>query len=121
VEGAPLTELLGPEQIRGVEEKTVAGGAEVVALLRTGSAFFAPSASVHSMLRSILRDEGRIMPTSTLLQGEFGISDIFLGVPARLGRGGVAGIVELELNEAELAALQAAAASVSQRLKELDL
>ncbi len=119
--GKPLTERLSGDALAQVEECTINGGAEIVSLLKSGSAHFAPSAAVFEMLRNIVLDEGRIMTCSVLLRGEYGLRDIFLGVPVRLGSEGVREIIELELSEEENKALQAAAQSTAAKLKELEL
>ncbi len=121
VSGTPLGELLSSDEIALAEERTVKGGAEIVSLLKSGSAHFAPSAAIFSMLQNILLDEGRIMTASVLLQGEYGLRDIFLGVPVRLGNSGVREIIELELSEEESKALQAAALSTAAKLEDLGL
>lgn len=119
--GTPLGEFLPAADMAVVEQRTIEGGAEIVSLLKTGSAHFAPSAAIFQMLRAILLDEETVMTASVLLQGEYGLRDIFLGVPVRLGRSGVREIVELELNEGESNALQAAAAATAAKLKDLEL
>jgi malate dehydrogenase len=121
VSGTPLSELLSSDELAGLEERTVNGGAEIVSLLKTGSAHFAPSAAIFSMLQNILLDEGRIMTASVLLQGEYGLHDLFLGVPVRLGSTGVREIIELELSEEESRALEAAALSTAAKLEDLEL
>ena len=119
--GTPLGELLSSDELAGIEERTVNGGAEIVSLLKTGSAHFAPSAAIFSMLQNILLNEGRIMTASVLLRGEYGLRDIFLGVPVRLGSTGVREIIELELGEEESRTLQAAALSTAAKLEDLEL
>lgn len=114
VSGIPVTQLIAPERLEQIVQRTRDGGAEIVGLLKTGSAFYAPAASVTAMVASILRDEKRILPTCVRLQGEYGLEDVFVGVPARLGRSGVEGILELELTPEEHAALHASAAAVRQ-------
>src|SRR5213075_591150 len=89
VAGVPITELLPPDRVKALEERTANGGAEVVALLKTGSAFYAPAASTFEMVDAILRDRKRVLPCAVLLQGEFGTKDLFVGVPVILGRGGM--------------------------------
>lgn len=124
VGGVPITQLIAPERLEEIVQRTRDGGAEIVGLLKQGSAFYAPAAGVTDMVASILRDEGRVLPVSVLLQGEFGIEDTFVGVPVRLGAGGVEEIIECELSEEEMAALHASAAHVREtvarweRLKE---
>ncbi len=112
VAGVPVTELIAPERLEQIVQRTRDGGAEIVSLLKTGSAFYAPASGVAQMVGAIVRDEKRLLPVSVLLQGEYGIHDTFVGVPVKLGAAGVEEIVELDLTDAELAALQASAAHV---------
>jgi malate dehydrogenase len=112
VSGVALDELLPVEKIEAIVERTRQGGAEIVSHLKTGSAFYAPAAAVADMVQAIARDEQRIIPCSVRLQGEYGLEGVFLGVPCRLGQGGVQEVVELYLNEAESEALAASAAQV---------
>ena len=88
VAGVPITELLPPDRVRALEERTANGGAEIVGLLKTGSAFYAPSAGAFEMVEAILLDRKRVMPCAVLLKGEFGVDDLFVGVPVVLGRAG---------------------------------
>lgn len=121
VRGRPLAELLAAEQVEELVHRTVNGGAEVVALLKTGSAFYAPAASVVKMVESILNDTRWSLPCCVLLDGEYGISDVYLSVPAVLGRDGLLRIPELQLDETELAALRASAKTVAEGLASLGL
>jgi len=121
VAGRPLAEVLPPADVDALVKRTIFGGAEVVALLKTGSAFYAPAASVVSMVRAILGDTGATLPTCAYLSGEYGISDVYMSVPARLGRAGVLEVVELPLNDEELSALQASAATVAEAVDSLGL
>ena len=121
VNGTPLTELLPADEIAALFERTVFGGAEVVALLKTGSAFYAPAASVVRMVRAILGDTGETLPTCAYLSGEYGIDDVYMSVPVRLGRAGVLEVVELALSPAELEALQASAATIAEAVDSLGL
>jgi malate dehydrogenase len=121
VAGRSLTDLLPEADVDELVRRTIFGGAEVVALLKTGSAFYAPAASVVSMVRAILGDTGQTLPTCAYLSGEYGISDVYLSVPARLGRAGVLGVVELPLDERELDALQASAETVAEAVDSLGL
>jgi len=106
VGGAPLTEIMPAEQIEAIVERTRKGGAEIVSLLKTGSAYYAPSAGAFEMAKAIIRDEKRILPVAAYLNGEYGISGLFVGVPAVLGKDGIEKIWELPLSEEELAALK---------------
>ncbi len=112
VAGVPITEILEPEKVTALETRTANGGAEIVSLLKTGSAYQAPGASVVEMIDSILLDKRRILPCSVLLKGEYGIDGLFVGVPVKLGDGGVRQIIELNLTDDEKAALQKSAAAV---------
>jgi malate dehydrogenase len=112
VDGRPLAELLEPETVEGLVQRTRDGGAEVVALLKTGSAYYAPSSAAARMVEAVLGDTGEVMPVCAWVEGQYGITDVYLGVPARLGRQGVREIVELPLTETELANLRDAAEAV---------
>jgi malate dehydrogenase len=111
VGGIPLTELASPDAIEAMVERTRKGGGEVVELLGT-SAWYAPGAAVAQMVDSVMLDQKRLLPCTALLQGEYGIEDLYMGVPVKLGAGGVEGIVELGLTEAERSALDESAAAV---------
>jgi malate dehydrogenase len=114
VAGIPLSQLLPAERIEQIVQRTRDGGAEIVNLLGTGSAYFAPSASILQMVDSILLDKKMIMPCAVYLQGEYGFQNIFVGVPVKLGARGVEQIVEIELNETERALLQKSANAVKE-------
>jgi malate dehydrogenase len=116
VAGIPLPDLLPQERLRELEQRTANGGAEIVNLLKTGSAYYAPSASVLAMVDSILLDQKRILPCSVFLDGEYGYSGLFLGVPVKLGSAGVEQIVEIELTDDEKAALGRSAEAVRELL-----
>ncbi len=107
-----VTELISPEPLAQIIERTRNGGAEIVSYLKTGSAFYAPAAAVAQMVGAILRDDKRILPASVLLRGEYGLDDVFVGAPVKLGAGGVEEIVELDLTDEELAALHTSAEHV---------
>src|SRR5215203_7564229 len=96
VAGIPITELLSAERIKALEDRTANGGAEVVALLKTGSAYYAPAASTFEMVDAILRDRRRVLPCAVRLQGEYGVDGLFVGVPVVLGRGGMEKVFEIE-------------------------
>jgi malate dehydrogenase len=119
VAGQALTAYLSDEEIEGILERTRKGGAEIVGLLKTGSAYYAPSSAAARMVAAIINDEGVMMPVCAWVSGEYGISDVYLGVPARLGRNGVEEIVVLPLTDDELAALAEAAASIKENVDEL--
>src|SRR5205807_547454 len=114
VAGVPISQLLPPERIEQIVQRTRDGGAEIVKLLGTGSAYFAPSASVLQMVDSILLDKKMIMPCTVYLQGEYGIDNLFVGVPVKLGVQGVEQIVEIELDQNERALLQKSANAVKE-------
>lgn len=120
VDGKPLPEILAQDEIDMLVERTRGGGAEIVAYLKTGSAFYAPSSAAALMARAILNDEGRVAPVCAWLTGEYGLSDIYLGVPARLGAAGVEEVVELDLTATERAGLHAAAAAVQDKIEEME-
>ena len=120
VDGKPLTELLTNDEIEELVKKTSDGGAEIVALLKTGSAYFAPSSAAATMVKSIISDSNNVLPSCSWVSGEYGISDVYLGVPTKLGKDGVTEIVELDLNTEELEHLKSAADSVKQKVLELN-
>lgn len=121
VGGRPLPDLLPAERIEAIVERTRKGGEEIVSLLKTGSAFYAPSAALAEMVDAIALDQRRILPCSTLLEGEYGIDGLFVGVPVRLGAGGVEEVIDLHLNDEELAALQRSADAVRSSLAVMKL
>jgi malate dehydrogenase len=112
VSGVPLPELLSKEKIEAIVKRTANGGAEIVALLKTGSAFYAPSASAVQMAEAILFDKQQLLPCAVWLQGEYGLKDVFVGVPAKLGAKGLETILTLKLTSEEQAALTKSAESV---------
>jgi malate dehydrogenase len=119
VEGKPLPELVDDGTLEELFQRTSEGGAEIVGLLKKGSAFYAPSSSAAAMVNAILGDTGEVLPTCAWTTGEYGISNVYLGVPAKLGRGGVAEIVELDLNDHERAKLEEAAEAIRAKCEEL--
>ncbi len=112
VSGVPITELLPPETIERINDRTRKGGTEIVNLLKTGSAYYAPGAAVAEMVEAVVRDKKRLLAASVLLQGEYGLKDVFIGVPIILGKNGVERIVELKLTEEELRMLHQSAEEV---------
>jgi malate dehydrogenase len=112
VAGVPITELLAADRVRALEERTANGGAEIVGLLKTGSAFYAPAAGAFEMVESILLDRKRVLPCAVYLQGEFGVDGLFVGVPVILGRRGMERVFEIELTADEQAAFKRSAAAV---------
>ena len=114
VAGIPITELMSPERIEALVTRTRNGGAEIVSLLKTGSAYYAPASAAVEMAESILKDKKKVLPCAAYLQGEYGIRDLFIGVPVKLGAKGVEQVIEIKLSEAENAALQKSAAAVQE-------
>jgi malate dehydrogenase len=114
VGGVPLTTLLPKERVEAVVQRARNGGAEVVSLLKTGSAFYAPAAATVEMVESILLDKKRILPCCAYLQGEYGIQDAFVGVPVKLGASGIEQVLETPLSDEELEGLRKAAAAVKE-------
>jgi malate dehydrogenase len=112
VGGVPISDLLPKEKIDSMVERTVKGGAEIVALLKTGSAFYAPGVASAQMVEAIIMDKKKILPCATLLEGEYGINGIVAGVPAKLGSKGIEQVIELKLTDDELAALKKSADAV---------
>ncbi len=112
VAGIPLPELLPPDRIKALEDRTASGGAEIVSLLKTGSAYTAPGASVVQMVDAILLDKRRVLPCSVMLRGEYGLDGLFVGVPVKLGAGGVRQVIELTLRDEERGALHRSASAV---------
>ncbi|MDH3308105.1 MAG: malate dehydrogenase [Acidimicrobiia bacterium] len=119
VQGKLLSEILDQEAIDELVDRTRKGGAEIVGLLKTGSAYFAPSSAAAAMVEAIITDSGEMMPVCAWTQGEYGITDVYLGVPAKLGANGVEEIVQLDLTESEMAALHDAAEAVKGKVDEL--
>jgi len=114
VGGIPLSDILSKEKIDAIVERTANGGAEIVNLLKTGSAYFAPASSVVAMVEAVLKDKKRVMPVAAYLSGEYGVKGLFIGVPAVLGKNGVERIFELKLNEAESAVFAKTVAHVKE-------
>jgi malate dehydrogenase len=119
VAGIPLEDILPPDRLAAIVERTRKGGGEIVSLLKTGSAYYAPAAAVAQMVEAILKDKHLIVPAAAYLQGEYGLNDIFFGVPVQLGRRGVEKIHEYTLSENEQQALQKSANSVREVLNAL--
>lgn len=119
VNGIPVKELMDAETLERLISRTRTGGGEIVSLLKQGSAFYAPGASVAKMVEAIVKDEKRVVPVSAYLRGEYGYNDIFLGVPVLLGKNGVEKIIQLDLAPEEKSALDASAAAVAEGVKEL--
>ncbi len=114
VAGIPITELMSTERIEALVQRTRNGGAEIVGLLKTGSAFYAPASAAVEMAESILKDKKKVLPCAAYLQGEYGIKDLFIGVPVKLGAKGIEQVLEIKLSSEENAALQKSAAAVQE-------
>jgi malate dehydrogenase len=121
VAGIPVTELLPPERVEALVTRTREGGAEIVNLLKTGSAYYAPAASVVEMVEAILRDKKKILPCAAYCDGQYGVRGLYVGVPVKLGRSGVEQIIEIRLTPEEQAALQKSAAAVKDLVDKLKL
>ncbi len=121
VSGIPLKQLMSEKDIDALVERTRKGGGEIVALLKTGSAYYAPGVAVAQMVESIAKDKKRILPCAAYLEGEYGIKDTFVGVPCKLGAGGIKEIIEVELTDEEREALHTSAELVKEQLALVEL
>jgi malate dehydrogenase len=121
VSGVPITELLSAEKIDGLVQRTVKGGGEIVRLLKTGSAFYAPAAATAQMVDAIILDKKEILPCAAYLEGEYGIRGVVVGVPVKLGKNGIEQIIEFELTPEEHAALEKSANAVRELVKLMNL
>jgi malate dehydrogenase len=117
VSGIPVTQLISPERLEAIVDRTRKGGAEIVQYLKTGSAYYAPSAAAVQMAEAIVKDKKRILPCSAWLEGEYGMNGLFLGVPCKLGRNGLEQILEVELSSSERAALEQSAEAVREPMR----
>ena len=121
VNGIPITQLLDKEKIKQINERTKNGGAEIVGLLKTGSAYYAPSASVVEMVKSILLNENRILPCCVFLNGEYDLKDVYCGLPVRLSKNGVEEIIKIDLTKDELKSLKNSSEAVKKNIKKLNI
>jgi malate dehydrogenase len=121
VAGIPITDLLSPEKIQALVTRTANGGAEIVGLLKSGSAYYAPAASTVEMVEAILKDKKKILPCAAYLDGQYGVKGLYVGVPVKLGRGGVEQIIEITLTRDEQAAFDKSAAAVRELVDKLKL
>jgi malate dehydrogenase len=121
VKGIQITELLPKKKIEALIERTRTGGAEIVSLLKSGSAYYAPAAATFQMIKSILLDERRMLPCAAYLNGEYGIKDIYMGVPVILGKEGVERIIEIKLTKEEKAQFRKSCTSVRKLIKKLSI
>ena len=119
VGGIPITQLLGDQEINAISKRTASGGGEIVKLLERGSAFYAPGSAAAIMAESVLNDRKRMLPCSALLSGQYGLEDVYIGVPVLLGKNGVESIVELELEDNELESLQSSANFYKSQLRDI--
>ena len=120
VRGTPISELMSKERLGALVQRTRDGGAEIVGLLKTGSAFYAPSASVVNMVEAITKDQKRVLPCAVLCEGEYGLSDVVVGVPVKLGRGGAEQVIEYELTAEEQTRLENSARAVRELCASVD-
>ena len=120
VAGIPITELMTPERVQALVERTANGGAEIVSLLKTGSAYYAPAAATFEMVESILMDRKRVLPCATYLTGEYGVDGLFVGVPVVLGAGGMERVIEIKLLTDERAAFDRSAGAVRELVGKLE-
>jgi len=119
VAGIPITELLPPDRVEALVKRTAGGGAEIVALLKSGSAYYAPAAATFEMVEAILGDRKRVLPCAVLLRGEYGVDGLFVGVPVVLGAGGMERVIEIKLSDDEAAAFQRSAGAVRELVEVL--
>ncbi|NCC34203.1 MAG: malate dehydrogenase, partial [Chloroflexia bacterium] len=117
--GIPVTEFVGPERLAAIVDRARKGGGEIVNLLKTGSAYYAPAAATAQMVEAVLKDKKRVIPVAAYLTGQYGLNDIYFGVPVILGAGGIEKIIELPLNEEEMALLTKSATAVRSTLDTL--
>jgi malate dehydrogenase len=121
VAGIPITDLLPPDKIQALVTRTANGGAEIVGLLKSGSAYYAPAASTVEMVEAILKDKKKILPCAAYLDGQYGVKGLYVGVPVKLGRSGVEQVIEITLTPEEQAAFDKSAAAVRELVDKLKL
>jgi len=121
VAGIPITELLPPEKVKALCDRTANGGGEIVALFKTGSAYYAPAASTVDMVEAILKDKKKILPCAAYLEGQYGVKGLYVGVPVKLGAKGVEQIIEIKLQADEQAAFQKSVGAVRELVEKLKL
>ena len=121
VSGIPISELISAERIKAICERTAGGGGEIVKLLKTGSAYYAPSAAAVEMVESIVLDQHRVLPCAALLNGEYGLEGIYMGVPCILGKNGLESIINLDVSDEDKASLKVSADHVKETLQQLNL
>ena len=121
VNGIPITQLMAADRIEAINDRTRNGGAEIVKFLKTGSAYYAPSSSAVAMVEAVLLDSNRVLPACARLTGQYGLNDIYCGVPVHLGKNGVTKVLEIELNQPDLAALKKSSDDVRQVIENLSV
>jgi malate dehydrogenase len=121
VAGIPITDLLPPDRIQALVTRTANGGAEIIGLLKSGSAYYAPGAATVEMIEAILKDKKKILPCAAYLDGQYGVKGLYVGVPVKLGRTGVEQVIEITLTSEENAAFQKSAAAVRELVEKLKL
>jgi len=121
ISGIPIRQLMGEAQLAGIVQRARDGGAEIVKYLKTGSAYYAPSSGAVEMVEAIVHDRKRILPCAAWLEGEYGMSGLFLGVPCKLGKNGLEQVLEIELTADERAALEKSAQAVREPMSVLSL
>lgn len=121
VAGIPLTELISADRIDSIVDRTRKGGGEIVSLLKTGSAYYAPGMAAAEMVEAIVRDKKRILPCSAWLEGQYGLKDLYFGVPAKIGAGGMEGVIEISLNDEEKAMVASSGEAVKKSIEELGI
>jgi malate dehydrogenase len=119
ISGIPVSQFIGPERLAAIVDRARKGGGEIVNLLKTGSAYYAPAAATAQMVEAVIKDKKRVVPVAAYLTGQYGLNDIYFGVPVVLGAGGIEKIIELPLNEEEMALLNKSATAVRTTLETL--
>ena len=120
VSGVPISQFLPQETIDKLVTRTINAGAEIVSLLKEGSAFYAPSASIVAMVDAIVNDSGRVLPASVYLEGEYGFSDLCLGVPVKIGKNGIEKVIEITLTQEQMLALSSSGQAVRSGIEKLN-
>ena len=121
VSGIPVSQLIDAKRLEEIVQRTRDGGIEIVDYLKTGSAFYAPSSSAVQMVEAIVKDKKRVLPAAAFLTGQYGLNDVYVGVPIKIGAGGVEKIYELELSDEEMAGLKASAEGVKNTIAKLEI
>jgi malate dehydrogenase len=121
VNGKPLSDLLSKEKIDAIIKRTANGGAEIVNLLKTGSAYYAPSASAVKLVEAVIKNKGSVIPSAVILDGEYGLSDVCIGVPAKIGKSGIEKVIELKLSDEDRRMLEKSANSVKENIAKLNI